>query len=64
MLMTLSFTQFTAAAGLSFDASGLLGNSRSQRYVAVIEVSRGKRSLSKEIYCYIMLTFFVLERYR
>lgn len=28
---------FTKAAGLSFDASGLLGNVRSQRYVAVIE---------------------------
>jgi peroxiredoxin len=28
---------FTKAAGLSFDASGLLGNSRSQRYVAVVQ---------------------------
>jgi peroxiredoxin len=29
--------QFTAAAGMSFDATGLLGNTRSQRYVAVVE---------------------------
>jgi peroxiredoxin len=31
--------KFTKAAGMSFDASGLLGNTRSQRYVAVVEVS-------------------------
>jgi 2-Cys peroxiredoxin 5 len=28
--------QFTKAAGLSFDASGLLGGTRSQRYAAVV----------------------------
>jgi peroxiredoxin len=28
---------FTAAAGMLFDATGLLGNKRSQRYVAVVE---------------------------
>ncbi|EGP90144.1 unnamed protein product [Zymoseptoria tritici ST99CH_1A5] len=28
---------FTEAAGMSFDASGLLGNNRSSRYVAVVE---------------------------
>lgn len=30
---------FTEAAGLAFDAHGLLGNKRSQRYVAVVENS-------------------------
>lgn len=29
--------QFTHEAGLDFDASGLLGNHRSQRYAAVVE---------------------------
>ncbi|CEH17331.1 related to peroxisomal membrane protein 20 [Ceraceosorus bombacis] len=28
---------FTRSAGLDFDASGLLGNQRSQRYVAIVE---------------------------
>lgn len=28
--------QFTKDAGLSFDASGLLGNHRSQRYAAIV----------------------------
>ena len=28
---------FTKSAGMSFDASGLLGNHRSARYVAVVE---------------------------
>jgi 2-Cys peroxiredoxin 5 len=29
--------QFTTAAGLAFDASGLLGNTRSSRYAAVVD---------------------------
>ena len=29
--------QWTSAAGLSFDASGLLGNIRSKRYAAIVE---------------------------
>jgi peroxiredoxin len=28
--------QFTKSAGLSFDASGLLGGTRSQRYAAIV----------------------------
>lgn len=32
-----SVIKFTKAAGLGFDASGLLGGFRSQRYVAVVE---------------------------
>ena len=29
--------EFTNSVGLGFDASGLLGNTRSKRYVAVVE---------------------------
>ena len=29
--------EFTKSVGLDFDASGLLGNTRSQRYAAVVE---------------------------
>lgn len=32
-----SHFKFTTAAGLAFDASGLLGNTRSSRYAAVVE---------------------------
>lgn len=35
--MLTCFLQFTRSIGADFDASGLLGNTRSQRYVAIVE---------------------------
>lgn len=36
-LLILDLLQFSKAAGLDFDASGLLGNHRSQRYAAIVD---------------------------
>lgn len=37
-----SFVQWTSKAGLNFDASGLLGGHRSQRYAAIVENGKVK----------------------